>query len=143
MNTHTRLFAGSRQRANHRSGLARNALAVAVLFAWGTGAQTTAPTQVVKKANGAPVSIQWDYPALEEVAITNFEVRWVDDLTKTTINLKSVPKTDRSTSLPAFYSTGFKFTYFNVVAVDLTEVSAPSNTVGIQRVGPPPSNLRF
>jgi hypothetical protein len=119
------------------------ALLFLFLFLTNSFGQTTAPTQVAKKAVGAPVSLTWDYPPLEEVTITNFEVRWVDDLTKTTINLKSVPKTDRSTSLPAFYTTGFKFTYFNVVAMDQAEVSAPSNTVGIQRVGPPPSNLRF
>ena len=100
-------------------------------------------TQVVKKTVGAVTSVQWDYAVADEAVIMNFELRWVDDLTKTTIALKTVPKNERSTSFPAFFSAELKFTYLNVVAVDQDSVSAPSNTVAIQRVGRPPSNLRF
>jgi len=125
------------------------ALCLMIGFNFACFAQVSAPTQTVKKAVGALTTVKWDYDVAEEPAITHFNLCWVDDLTKTTIVLKSVPKTDRTTTFPAFYSTGFGLTYLNMVAVKantapiVDEVSDPSNTVAIQRVGKPVSNLRF
>jgi hypothetical protein len=120
-----------------------------LLFSSQAFAQTSPPTQVVKKFVGAPTVLKWDYDVAEETQITHFNLCWVDDLTKTTIVLKSVPKTDRTTTVAAFYSAGFSLTYFNMVAVKTMtapapdEVSDPSNTVAIQRIGKPVTNLRF
>lgn len=120
-----------------------------LLFSSQAFAQTSPPTQVVKKFVGAVTVLKWDYDVAEETQITHFNLCWVDDLTKTTIVLKSVPKTDRTTTVAALYSAGFSLTYFNMVSVNTMtapapdEVSDPSNTVAIQRIGKPVTNLRF
>jgi len=110
-------------------------------------AQTTAPTMTVKKFVGENTILAWLYEVVDEPMVTQFELRWTDDLTKTTILLKTVPINLRTTSISAAYTPGFKFTYYNLVAVKVNvapipnEVSAPSNTVAIERVGRPPRSL--
>ena len=109
--------------------------------------QTSSPTQVAKKFNGEATAFSWDYDTAEESFATHFSLRWVDDLTKTTIELKKVPITARSTSVSASFTPGFKLTYYNLVAVRVEVLvnvdSTPSNTVATERIGKPPSNFRF
>jgi hypothetical protein len=107
-------------------------------------AQTTAPTMTVKKFVGENTTFLWDYLVVDEPAYAEFQLRWTDDLTKTTIILKSIPINLRTTAISAAFTPGFKFTYYNVVAATpaTSSVSAPSNTVATERVGRPPTNLR-
>jgi hypothetical protein len=112
-------------------------------------AQTSAPTMSVKRGVGDTTIFLWDFAVEDEVSVTEFILRWTDDLTKTTIALKSVAKNLRTTTISASFTPGFKFTYYNIVAVvkDATGVitwtSATSNTVSTERVGRPPTNLRY
>jgi len=110
-------------------------------------AQTSAPTQVIKKFSGETTTFNWDYDAAEESFATHFSLRWVDELTKTTVELKKVPITARSTSISASFTPGFKLTYYNIVAVRVETPgnveSVPSNTVATERIGKPATNLRF
>jgi len=109
-------------------------------------AQTSAPTQVVKKFNGESTTFQWEYDIVDEALVTHFSLRQVDDLTKTTIELKTVPITLRTTSISASFTPSLKFTYYNIYAVKVVsstvkEDSLPSNTVATERIGRPPRNL--
>ena len=109
-------------------------------------AQTTAPTQVIKKFNGEQVTFIWEHDITDEALATHFSLRWVDDLTKTTIELRTVPISLRTTSISAACPPHFKFTYYNLYAVkvDPTTVSVdslPTNTVATERIGRPPRNL--
>src|SRR5262245_62496536 len=110
--------------------------------------QTSQPTQIVKKQVGENTTFLWDYLVTDEPLITNFSLGLVDDLTKTTIEIRQIPANLRTVSLPASYNGTFKFMYYNVRAVKQNpdpvpdEVSAPSNTVATERVGRPPTNLR-
>jgi len=122
------------------------ALCLMIGFNYACLAQTSAPTEVAKKFNGQSTTLSFDYDAADEALITHFELKWTDELTKTTIFLKSIPKSSRSTTIAAFYSAGFSMTYLNVFAVNSNSpvwVSDPSNTVAIQRIGKPVTNLRF
>jgi len=106
----------------------------------------TAPTQIVKKFIGDTTTFAWEFDVADEATITHFSVKWVDDLTKTFIELKQVAKNLRGTTTSAAFTPGFKFTYYVVTAVDArvtTSVveSSPSNTVATERVGKPPRNL--
>jgi len=106
-------------------------------------AQTSAPTQVVKKFIGEPTAFAWDYEVADEDITQHFSLRWTDDLTKTTIDLKTVAKNLRTTTISAAFTPAFKFTYYNVVAVGTGTLgtSLPSNTVATERIGRPPRNL--
>jgi len=106
-------------------------------------AQTSPPTQSVKKFVGESTTFAWDYDVADEDITASFSLRWTDDLTKTTIDLKSVAKNLRTTSISAAFMPGFKFTYYNVVAVGTGTIgtSVPSNTVSTERIGRPPRNL--
>lgn len=108
-------------------------------------AQTSAPTQIVKKFNGETTTFTWEFDTTEEFLITHFSLRAVDDLTKTTVELKTIPKTLRGTAISASFTPNLKFMYYNVVAVNNSvtpiQVSDPSNTVATERVGKPPKNL--
>jgi hypothetical protein len=107
-------------------------------------AQTSAPTMSVKKFVGETTTFTWDYDVADEDITGNFSLRWIDDLTKTTIELKTVPKNLRSTSISAAFTPGLKMTYYNIVAIGTGTIpasSAPSNTVATERVGRPPRNL--
>jgi len=111
-------------------------------------AQISPPTMTVKKVTGDVATFTWDYNPVDEAQITHFSLKWVDDLTKTFIELKTVPKTSRTTTINASFTPGFKFTYYAVTAVDAritTAVleSAPSNTVATERIGKPPTNNRI
>lgn len=107
--------------------------------------QTSAPTQIVKKFVGETTMFTWDFDVSEEFLITHFSLRMIDDLTKTTVELKTVAKNLRGTSISSSFTPGMKFMYYNVVsvnnAVSPVEVSQPSNTVATERVGKPPRNL--
>lgn len=121
---------------------------LALLFVTYAHAQTSAPTMTIKKFVGENTAFLWDYPVEDEISVTEFHLRWIDDLTKTTIFLKAVPKNLRTTTISAAFTPGFKFTYYNIVAVvkdaagTITWTSATSNTVANERVGRPPTNLR-
>ena len=110
-------------------------------------AQTSAPTQTVKKFVGETTTFDWLYEVADEPAATHFSLRWVDDLTKTTIELKTVPINLRTTTISAAFTPGFKFTYYNLFAVKVNvspvpnEISVPSNTVATERTGRPPRSL--
>lgn len=111
-------------------------------------AQISSPTMTVKKFVGDSVTFQWDYDTADEATISHFSLKWVDDLTKTFIELKTVPKTSRTTNINASFTPGFKFTYYAVTAVDARVTTAviesnPSNTVATERVGKPPTNNRL
>jgi hypothetical protein len=106
----------------------------------------TPPTQIVKKFIGDTTTFAWEFDVADEATITHFSVKWVDDLTKTFIELKQVPKNLRGTSISAAFTAGFKFTYYAVTAVDarvpaVVVESSPSNTVATERLGKPPRNL--
>lgn len=112
-----------------------------------TLAQISPPTMTVKKFVGDSTTFAWDYDTADEATITHFSLKWVDDLTKTFIELKTVPKTARTTSISASFTPGFKFTYYAVTAVDARVTTAiiestPSNTVATERIGKPPTNNR-
>jgi len=108
--------------------------------------QAATPTQIVKKFTGETTTFAWDFDVADEASITHFSVKWVDDLTKTFIELKQVAKTLRGTTISAAFTPGFKFTYYIVTTVDnrvpaaIVE-SVPSNTVATERVGKPVRNL--
>jgi len=121
-------------------------ITLALFVALNASAQTSAPTQTVKKAVGDTVNFTWDYNVADEPTITHFSFRMVDDLTKTSIEVKQVAKNLRSTSLAASYTTNLTFMYYNIYAVKTInggsdEVSTPSNTVATQRTGKPPKTL--
>jgi len=106
----------------------------------------TAPTQIVKKFIGDTTTFAWEFDVADEATITHFSVKWVDDLTKTFIELKQVPKNLRGTVITAAFTPGFKFTYYAVTAVDArvpasVVESISSNTVATERLGKPPRNL--
>ena len=110
-------------------------------------AQISPPTQTVKIFHGNSVTFAWDYLVADEATMTHFSLKWVDTLTGTFIELKTVPKTARTTSISAAFTPGFKFTYYAVTAVDATVPattieSLPSNTVALERIGKPPTNAR-
>ena len=110
-------------------------------------AQISPPTQTVKTFHGNSVTFAWDYLVSDEATMTHFSLKWVDSLTGTFIELKTVPKTARTTSISASFTPGFKFTYYAVTAVDATVPattieSLPSNTVALERIGKPPTNAR-
>ena len=110
-------------------------------------AQISPPTMTAKKFVGDTTTFAWDYDVADEATITHFSLKWVDDLTKTFIELKTVPKTVRTTSISASFTPGLKFTYYAVTAVDARVTTAiiesnPSNTVATERVGKPPTNNR-
>jgi hypothetical protein len=106
-------------------------------------AQTSSPTMIVKKFVGETTTFSWEYDVADEDITQEFRLRWTDDLTKTTIDLKAVPKNLRGTSISSSFTPGFKFTYYNVVAVGTGTIgtSVPSNTVATERIGRPPRNL--
>lgn len=109
-------------------------------------AQATSPTQIVKTFEGDTRALTWEYDIPEESQITHFQLNWVDDLTKTFIRLQDFPKATRSGSVRASFTPGFRFTYYQLVAVDArvtTNVlsSGPSNTIALERIGKPPRNL--
>lgn len=109
-------------------------------------AQTSPPTQVVKKFAGESTTFTWEYDLADEPLVTHFSLRHVDDLTKTTIELKTVPITLRTTSISASFTPSMKFTYYNVYAVKVVSATVkedglPSNTVATERIGRPPRNL--
>lgn len=108
-------------------------------------AQISPPTMSVKKFVGDTTTFTWDYLIADEATMTHFSVKWVDSLTGTFIELKTVPKTARTTTTSASFTPGFKFTYYAVTAVDArvpatTIESLPSNTVATERIGKPPTN---
>jgi hypothetical protein len=124
-------------------------LTLSLLLAFSTVAesQISPPTQTVKTFHGNNVTFAWDYLVADEATMTHFSLKWVDSLTGTFIELKTVPKTARTTSISASFTPGFKFTYYAVTAVDSTVPvtvieSLPSNTVALERVGKPPTNAR-
>lgn len=109
-------------------------------------AQATPPTQVVKTFDGETKALTWEYDVPDEATMTHFQLNWVDDLTKTFIRLQDFPKANRSGSVRASFTPGFRFTYYQLVAVDArvttnVQTSGPSNTVAFERVGKPPRNL--
>ena len=109
-------------------------------------AQISPPTMIVKKFVGDTTTFTWDYLIADEATMTHFSVKWVDSLTGTFIELKTVPKTARTTTTSASFTPGFKFTYYAVTAVDARVTTAvleslPSNTVATERVGKPPTNF--
>jgi len=114
-----------------------------LLMAGPMQAQTSAPTMTVKKFIGETTNFAWDYEVADEDITQQFSLRWTDDLTKTTIDLKTVAKNLRATSISSAFTPGFKFTYYNVVAVGTGTIgsSLPSNTVATDRIGRPPRNL--
>lgn len=136
-----------RSKTPYLKSLVISALLV-LLFTTYAPAQTSAPTMTVKKQVGENVIFTWDYLVGDEPLVTEFQLRWCDNLTNTTIFLKSIPITARTTTISASFTGNLKFTYYNIVAVKkntsptLDEVSAPSNTVATERVGRPPTNLR-
>ena len=110
-------------------------------------AQISPPTMNLKVFQGSNVTFTWDYLVADEATMTHFSLKWVDSLTGTFVELKTVPKSARSTSISAAFTPGFKFTYYAVTAVDATVPaspleSLPSNTVSTERIGKPPTNLR-
>ena len=112
-----------------------------------SSAQISPPTMNLKVFQGSNVTFTWDYLVADEATMTHFSLKWVDSLTGTFVELKTVPKSARSTSISAAFTPGFKFTYYAVTAVDATVPaspleSLPSNTVSTERVGKPPTNLR-
>jgi hypothetical protein len=120
-------------------------LALMLLLAEGGLAQISPPTMSVKKFVGDTTTFTWDYLIADEATMTHFSVKWVDSLTGTFIELKTVPKTARTTTTSASFTPGFKFTYYAVTAVDARVTTAvleslPSNTVATERVGKPPTN---
>ena len=120
-------------------------LALTLLCAEAGLAQISPPTMTIKTFHGNTVTFNWDYLIADEATMTHFSLKWVDSLTGTFIELKTVPKTVRSTTAPANFVPGFKFTYYAVTAVDArvpaTVIeSNPSNTVAAERVGKPPTN---
>ena len=103
------------------------------------------PTMTVKTFHGNTATFTWEYLVADEATMTHFSVKWVDSLTGTFIELKTVPKNLRTTSISASFTPGFKFTYYAVTSVDArvpatTIESLPSNTVALERVGKPPTN---
>jgi len=127
----------------------QNTILAIILVLLGTlsaSAQTSAPTQIVKKAIGDTVYFTWSYNVADEPLITHFSFRMIDDLTKTTIEVNQVARNLRATSLPASFTTNLTFMYYNIYAVKTInggsdEVSLPSNTVATQRMGKPPKTL--
>lgn len=125
-------------------------LCVVLLLGFGAASSAqaiTPPTMTVKVFQDSPAVFAWDYLVADEVTMTHFSIKWVDSLTGTFVELKTVPKTARTTSINASFTPGFKFTYYSVTAVDARVPatiieSLPSNTVALERVGKPPTNNR-
>src|SRR5262245_3634340 len=120
-------------------------LLCALMLLAGTGfAQVlnSPPTQTVKVSSGDLVPFSWLYDVADEAFITHFSIRWVDDLTKQSVEVKTVAKSARATALPATFTSGVNMAYYAITAVEsTTSSSAPSNTVATQRIGKPPRNF--
>lgn len=106
-------------------------------------AQLSPPTQTVKKRNGQSVTVAWNFTDnAASAGLLFFSIKATPNLNQTPIQLVQVPPTTRQTDLKVTFTTANpNFVYYVVSAVysNPKGESFPSNTIAVQRIGPPPS----
>lgn len=107
-------------------------------------AQVAPPTSSIKKRHGQNTLVAWDYDASaiwEPGQLQYFSIKRTSNPNATPIEFKQVPQNERQTTFPAVFDPQSpKYLYIVVQAVysGSTRESLPSNTVMIERIGPPP-----
>lgn len=105
-------------------------------------AQLAPPTQSVKRRHGQATLVVWDLVVPPTVALKYFSLKYTPDLNTQPVEFKQVPKTERQTQFVVTFTPQYpKYAYYVVSAIyeDTTGESFPSNTIMVERVGPPPN----
>jgi hypothetical protein len=105
-------------------------------------AQLSPPTQVVKKRNGQAVTVAWNFTDnAASAGLLYFSVKATPNLNQTPTQLVQVPPTARQTDLTVVFTTQNPNNVYYVVSAIYSNPkgeSFPSNTIAVQRIGPPP-----
>ena len=103
--------------------------------------QLAPPTASIKRRHGQSVTVAWDYAPREDALLLYFSVKQTFDLNGPPVEFKRVPATERETSFVVLFNRQNPKSVFYVVSAihdGTMGESFPSNTVAVERIGPPP-----
>ena len=125
--------------------MVRHFFIVVLLLAGTLHAQIAPPTKVVKKRHGQLADLTWTYSPDPVYVLQYFSVKAAYDLNQTPTEIEQVPPTARQKALAVTFTPQYpKFVYYIVTPIQMGPdgrvESKNSNTVGAERIGPPPSS---
>jgi hypothetical protein len=106
--------------------------------------QLSPPTATIKRRHGTSARVAWDLPANPNWKVVYFSLKATSDLGRAPVEIQKVPAADRVASFTvSFDPQSNKYMYYVVSAVyegaSASAESFPSNSVMVERIGPPPS----
>lgn len=114
-----------------------------LLLACSSFAQIAPPTKVVKKRHGQAALLSWPFTPVPDFTLQYFSVKLAYDLNAMPVEIAQAAPTARQATIAVNFTPQYpKYVYYVVTGIYLGALgrveSRNSNTVGAERIGPPP-----
>ena len=115
-----------------------------LLLAGALHAQIAPPTKIIKKRHGQTAALSWTYAPRVDFTLQYFSVKATYNLNVTPFEIAQAAPSSRQSLIPVVFThQNPKYVYFIVTAFHDGSKgrveSFNSNTVGAERIGPPPN----